>query len=268
MRTCPVVDRRHERTKSKMHTPITLGEIMAKRTFTATGEVNPLALPKSSGTSGTTQTLRLSGTELVAADDPQWVPRSMLSILDGIEAAKWAWILVGTGGETAVTDYTDSFTTKARTRPHHLEQIREYWMAAGWRVAMAMRTGKTFTEATIDVMADHAAFQEAMASTTRGTAKTTRGGQPDGSSAAHEEVTEPPATRPKGKGQEGRQGQRRSEGQDQRQAKERPPHRGRLGHRMDRQLEPPVLARGSQRQETGLVTEGRPRQHLAAPGPE
>ena len=32
-------------------------------------------------------------------------------------------------------------------------------MAAGWRTAMAMRTGQTFTEATAEVMADHAAFQ-------------------------------------------------------------------------------------------------------------
>ena len=49
----------HEHTKTKMYTPITLGEILAKRTFTATGEVNPLALPKTGHTTATTQALRL-----------------------------------------------------------------------------------------------------------------------------------------------------------------------------------------------------------------
>ena len=38
----------------------------------------------------------------------------MLSILDGIEAAKWAWILVETGEESAVARYTDWFVVKAR----------------------------------------------------------------------------------------------------------------------------------------------------------
>ena len=52
----------HEHTKSKMYTPVTLGEILAKRTFTATGEVNYLALPKSNGGNQPgSQALRLQG---------------------------------------------------------------------------------------------------------------------------------------------------------------------------------------------------------------
>ena len=192
----------HEHTKSKMYTPITLGEILAKRTFTATGEVNPLALPKTGQSASTTQALRLQGNELVATDDPQWVPRSMLAIMDGVEAARWAWIIVGIGEERAVHDYTDWFTTKARSRPHQLDQVREYWMAAGWRIAMAMRIGKTFKEAATDVMADHATFQEAMNTTGKTTGKPhkhVRTDNTDHTSYPTDDQPDPSHTKGKGK---------------------------------------------------------------------
>ena len=58
----------HEHHKTKLYSPTALGEILSKRTFTATGEVNPLALPRKP--TGTGQTLKIVGNELVATDDP------------------------------------------------------------------------------------------------------------------------------------------------------------------------------------------------------
>ena len=127
----------------------------------------------------------------------------MLAIMDGVEAARWAWTIVGIGEERAITDYTDWFTTKARSRPHQLDQIREYWMAAGWRIAMAMRIGKTFKEAATDVMSDHAAFQEAMTSTSKPTGKTHKADRQDHTSHTLDEQTDTTTAKGKGKRKHG-----------------------------------------------------------------
>ncbi len=90
---------------TKLYTPLGLGEILARRTFTASGELNPLVLGKNSSTASSNQALRLLGQEFVPADDPQWVPPSLITLLDGIEASKWAWILVGIGEEEHIIAY-------------------------------------------------------------------------------------------------------------------------------------------------------------------
>ena len=84
----------HEHHVTKMYTPTSLGEILAKRSFTATGEVNMLAKnPKKSNV------LTIEDEQLVQEDEKVWSPRSVLSIMDGIEAVVWAWILLEIGEE-------------------------------------------------------------------------------------------------------------------------------------------------------------------------
>ena len=153
----------HEHTRTKLYTPLGLGEILARRTFTASGELNPLVLGKNSSTASSNQALRLLGQEFVPADDPQWVPRSLMALLDGIEASKWAWILVGLGDEDHIIAFTDWFVGRLRSRPTLIDAHRDYWLMCGWRIAMDMRVGATFADAAETVMTDHAAYQEAMA---------------------------------------------------------------------------------------------------------
>ena len=61
----------HEHTKTKAYTPITLGEILQKRLFTASGDVNPLTLPRQSSAAAPGQALRLVNGEVVSVEDPQ-----------------------------------------------------------------------------------------------------------------------------------------------------------------------------------------------------
>lgn len=139
----------HEHHVSKLYTPTRLGEILAKRSFTATGEVNPLATQQKKSAP-----LVLEDSVLVQEDEKLWSPRSVLSIMDGLQAVTWAYILLEVGEEHHLHAYCDWCIAKARNRPQKLEQFKQWWEAASWRIAMKMRNGSTFGEASAEVMAD------------------------------------------------------------------------------------------------------------------
>ena len=65
--------------------------------------------------SATLATLKLIDGALVAEDTDEWAPKGILLTLDGIEAAKWAWIICGFDEERRVERFTDWFGEKARS---------------------------------------------------------------------------------------------------------------------------------------------------------
>ena len=67
------------------------------------------------------------------------------------------------GPETAVNAFIDWFSAKARSRPTMIDQVVDFWSAIGWTLAMDLRLGKSFHEATKAIMEDHALFYEVMA---------------------------------------------------------------------------------------------------------
>ena len=147
----------HEHHVSKLYTPIGLGEILSKRSFTATGEVNMLAKnPKRASV------LTIEDEQLVQEDEKTWSPRSVLSIMDGIEAVIWALILLEIGEEHHCHNFGKWCVAKARSRPQKLEQFKQWWDAAGWKISMRMRAGATFGEASAEVMADLDLFNDHM----------------------------------------------------------------------------------------------------------
>lgn len=152
----------HEKVVSKQFSPVLLGEILQKRSFNAAGEVNPL---QKSPKKTTTLTMD-EDHQLVQTEDPVWNPRSMLAVLDGINSVKWAMILVRWGEEKDVCTFCDFMTQKARSRPQKCEQFVSYWLACGWQLAMSMRGGATFKEATASIMRDVDRFNEHMAKET------------------------------------------------------------------------------------------------------
>ncbi|CAE7295967.1 PUB3, partial [Symbiodinium sp. CCMP2456] len=91
----------HEHTVTKAYTPLLLGEILAARTWTSGDELNRLAVPQKE-----TGSLHIVGGNLVATDDKKvWEPRGVMSVLDGLEAVRLAWILTTVGDEGDVNDY-------------------------------------------------------------------------------------------------------------------------------------------------------------------
>lgn len=148
----------HEHTVSKAYTPVGLGEILQKRSFTAAGEVNPLQKQNKA-----LQVLRVQDDQIVQDEENKiWTPRSILAIMDGINATRWAWILLQVGEEDHVHAFADWFIQKVRARPNKLENMRIFWDAAGWKMAMGMRGGQSFGDAATEVMADVDMLNESM----------------------------------------------------------------------------------------------------------
>ena len=141
----------HEHTVSKNYTPIGLGEIPQRRSFTAAGEVNPLQKHTKSS-----QVLRVEDDKVIQddVDDKGWTPRSILAIMDGVNSVRWALVLLEIGEESVVHTFCDWYFMKVRSRPQKLEQLRAFWDAAGWKTAMGMKSGKTFGEMTEAIMVD------------------------------------------------------------------------------------------------------------------
>ncbi|CAE7569043.1 unnamed protein product, partial [Symbiodinium sp. CCMP2592] len=86
-----------EHTVSFAYSPLGLGEILSQRTWTAANELNPLAAGRRD--SAASAALHLVGGSLVAEEKRPWQPKSVIAICDGLEAVKWAWILVQLGAE-------------------------------------------------------------------------------------------------------------------------------------------------------------------------
>ena len=155
-----VLSRIHwEHTKSKLYTPVGIGEILAKRTFSALGVVNTLAVKRNSGAP---QQLRLVDGNIAVAEDRPFTPKGVWAVVDGITAIKWAWTLIGVGSEKAVEDYAKWWITKARLHSARIDAIADYWEAASQRLASRMRLGHTFDAESAAIIEDHPAFNEAM----------------------------------------------------------------------------------------------------------
>ena len=102
-----------EHHRSKLYTPLHLGEILQHRSFQSNGDLNPLAKGQKKLTN-----LYVEDGSLVQKEEAVWQPRSILAVLDGIVAAKWAMISVQLGDELDITEYCDVMCQRARSRPN------------------------------------------------------------------------------------------------------------------------------------------------------
>ena len=146
---------------SKLYTPIKLGELLQARSFTATGNVNPVATrDKLFQKLGFTE----DGT-IELAPKNTWDPQSQWAVIDGLEAVLWTMIFCEYGSEAECTNWTAYFVKQARNRPH-LESVKHVYDMAGWKLAMAMRQGDTFPVASKEILADSSYLQELFSSFT------------------------------------------------------------------------------------------------------
>ena len=131
----------HELHISRMFTPVQLGEIIEKRSFTASGDVNPLSKARK------TQQLTVEDAQLVYHDEPtSWTPRSLLATLDGLTSIRWAMVLIEWGPEAEVERLFTWLTQRARSRPQKMEQFNSYFTAISWQLCMDLRGGISFAE--------------------------------------------------------------------------------------------------------------------------
>ncbi len=129
----------HERTRTFMYKALTLGEILCRRTWAAAGDLNNLAIKRNSAVA---TSLRVVGDKLESVDEREWEPKSMLAVIDGVNAARCAWILLEFAPEEDVHEYADWFIAKIRSNgADKLHQMQVFWLQSAWRIAMGMRAG-------------------------------------------------------------------------------------------------------------------------------
>ena len=142
-------------TCSHSYTPLELGEWLSKRSFTSTGTVNYLATKNKKASR-----IQFDGDTLQTEEDNTWEPRSLWSVVDGLNAVRWCHVLFEVGEEQQIHKYFDEMVRRARQRPNKIEVFREYYSAVAWSFCMALRIGKTFHEATEAILQDSTMWNE------------------------------------------------------------------------------------------------------------
>lgn len=148
----------HERHVSKLYTPLQLGELLQHRSFTAAGDINPLV----KGSRKHNALVLDDDRQLIETEEATWVPKSVLSVLDGISAARWALILAQHGEEEDLNSFAEFMQQRARSKPDKMEQFAAYWHSAMWKISMSMRNGDTFGAAMQGVINDMETFHDYM----------------------------------------------------------------------------------------------------------
>ena len=122
----------HEHTLTKHYTAVTLGEIMAHRAPSVTKEPEDCDV------------------------------RESMMIQHGIEAAKWAWILIKTGTETSVIKYCEWIIRLVRKNSSRLAQIKVLWETFTGEIAMHIRPNESFPNITDELMTDLTSVNDAL----------------------------------------------------------------------------------------------------------
>ena len=148
----------HEKHVSQLFSPLLLGEILQYRSFTASGDINPLA---KNGKKHAPLSLD-EDRQLIETEEQTWSPRSVLSVLDGITACRWALTLVQYGDEDDIVAFCNIMQQRAHARPDKMEHMTAYWHAPMWEISMAMRSGETFGAASKPIMDDTESFHDDM----------------------------------------------------------------------------------------------------------
>ena len=148
----------HEHQTSRMYSPVLLGDIIQRRSFTASGDINPLSAKAKSS-----RTLTLEDDQLTYQDEATtWTPRSLLAAIDGLQATKFAMIFVQWGSEAAIEKFFAWLVQRARSRPTKMEHFNQYFTAISWQLCMNLRQGTSFEEASNTIMSDLDKFTEFM----------------------------------------------------------------------------------------------------------
>ena len=117
---------------------------------------------------------------------------------------RWAWILLQFGAEDDVNAYCNWFVAKLRAQgADKLYQMQQFWLQSAWRMAMGMRSGRTFGEVTQEIRSDLPSLQQALQKPKKQPRQPTQVGEDRGHRAAQGPR---PRGKGKGKGKEDRPG--------------------------------------------------------------
>ena len=130
---------------------------LSKRSFTSTNEVNFLATKKRH------TKVQFDGESLQTEEEATWEPRSLWSVVDGLDAIHWCHVLFEVGDEKQINVFFDEMICRACLRPNKIEAFREYYAAVSWSICMSLNAGRTCKEATDTILNDVIMWNEYMA---------------------------------------------------------------------------------------------------------
>ena len=128
---------------SRLFTPVKLGEVISSRNFTPSRQVNPFA--KTEDRFAEALSLDSSGV-LVRKDRRIPEPQKALTVIDALEAVRWAMIFARWGEEFVIGQFVDFFINLVRDNQNKIPQIREYYRKTSWDLAMHLRAEGSFQE--------------------------------------------------------------------------------------------------------------------------
>ena len=151
--------RLEEESVTLMHTPVTLGEILATRLFTSfdTMNKNSTTLKRNDKDFEVSVSDTKDGQKEVTVFGQKrnnFSPNSSQLIQDGAMAAGWAMKLFEVGEEPEVDMFIDWFITLVRKHPGKLWAVKDIWDRATWNIALRMQAGIKFKEAAQEAMDD------------------------------------------------------------------------------------------------------------------
>ena len=132
----------HERV-TRSHTPLKLGEIVAHRQFTASGQINPFRIKEE------------PGSRMLLRDDglfdraPRHVPepQKLQTFLDFLESVKYGLLFARWGPELSIDAWVGWFSNLVRDHPQKYPQLRELYLRSSWTLCMELRQGVPFATA-------------------------------------------------------------------------------------------------------------------------
>jgi hypothetical protein len=138
----------HEHQKSKQYTILQLGEILQNRHVNRVGTINSMAIKDKD------KSLHIENGYLTEKHANVWSPQTMWSFIDGLEAAKWAFVFCEMASETEIDVLTEYFLLKVRNMPDHLDTCRDMWNSGMWKISMRMRIGAQMSVAIGELTTD------------------------------------------------------------------------------------------------------------------
>ena len=147
----------HERV-TRSFSPLRLGEIVAHRQFTVSGQINPFRIKED------------PGSRLVLTEDGQFdrapkrvpEPQKLQTFLDFLESVKLGLLFARWGPEIHLDHWVGWFANLVRDHPTKYPHLRELYVRSSWSLCMKMRDGTSFAIAHREVI-DNTSVSEALA---------------------------------------------------------------------------------------------------------
>ena len=140
-----------ERHTSRFYTPLHLSEVIQSRAHNSDGSINLARIEKPRRDERVI--LTASGVEIEQATPDPLADSDRWKIYDALIANSWALRWAGYASDDVARTWTDWLVSELRA-PGSTDLFKLFYLTCSWRVAFAMRGGKTFDEEVLEIMKD------------------------------------------------------------------------------------------------------------------